>query len=53
MDHKKYQNWVSGIDELTPPQKEQAQDLMSGVTGVQGLQEDLQRSNRHSVAGPS
>ena len=33
MDHKKYQNWVSGIDELTPPQKEQAQDLMSGVTG--------------------
>ena len=33
MDHKKYQNWVSGIDELTPPQKEQAQDLMLGVTG--------------------
>ena len=33
MDHKKYQNWVSGIDELSPPQKEQTQDLLSGVTG--------------------
>ena len=33
MDHKKYQNWVAGIDELSPPQKEQTQDLLSGVTG--------------------
>ena len=33
MDHKKYQNWVSGIDELSPLQKEQTQDLLSGVTG--------------------
>ena len=87
MDHKKYQNGYQEW-ELTPPQKEQAQDLMLGAgenaslmaieaqleeslsalqgirsiqrrgTGdatlpVQGLQEDLQRSNRHSVAGPS
>ena len=33
MDHKKYQNWVSGIDELSPLQKVQTQDLLSGVTG--------------------
>ena len=33
MDHKKYQSWVSGIDELSLQQKEQAQDLLSGVTG--------------------
>ena len=33
MDHKRYQSWVSGIDELSPPQKEQTQDLLSGVTG--------------------
>ena len=32
-DHKKYQGWVSGIDELSLPQKEQTQDLLSGVTG--------------------
>ena len=31
-DHKKYQGWVSGIDELSLPQKEQTQDLLSGVT---------------------
>ena len=30
MDHKKYQSWVSGIDELSLQQKEQAQDLLSG-----------------------
>ena len=33
MDHKRYQSWVSGIDDLSPPQKEQTQDLLSGVTG--------------------
>ena len=33
IDHKKYQGWVSGIDELSLPQKEQTQDLLSGVTG--------------------
>ena len=33
MDHKKYQGWVSGIDELSLQQKEQTQDLLSGVTG--------------------
>ena len=33
MDHKRYQSWVSGIDELSPPQNEQTQDLLSGVTG--------------------
>ena len=33
MDHKKYQNWVSGIDELSPSQKQQTQDLLSGITG--------------------
>ena len=32
MDHKKYQSWVSEIDELSPPQKEQTQNLLSGVT---------------------
>ena len=32
MEHKKYQSWVSGIDELSLQQKEQAQDLLSGVT---------------------
>ena len=33
MDHKQYQSWVSGIDKLSKPQKEQTQDLLSGVTG--------------------
>ena len=33
MDHKRYQSWVSGIDELSPTQNEQTQDLLSGVTG--------------------
>ena len=33
MDHKQFQNWVSGIDGLSPPQREQTQDLLSGVTG--------------------
>ena len=32
MDHKKYQSWGSEIDELSPPQKEQTQNLLSGVT---------------------
>ena len=32
MDHMKYQSWVSEIDELSPPQKEQTQNLLSGVT---------------------
>ena len=31
MDHKKFQGWVSGIDELSPAQKEQTQDLLSGI----------------------
>ena len=30
MEHKKYQSWVSEIDELSPPQKEQTQNLLSG-----------------------
>ena len=33
MDHKKFQGWVSGIDKLSPAQKEQTQDLLSGITG--------------------
>ena len=33
MDHMQFQNWVSGIDGLSPPQREQTQDLLSGVTG--------------------
>ena len=33
MDHKQFQNWVSDIDGLSPPQREQTQDLLSGVTG--------------------
>ena len=32
IDHKQFQNWVSGIDGLSPPQREQTQDLLSGVT---------------------
>ena len=32
MDHKKYQSWGSETDELSPPQKEQTQNLLSGVT---------------------
>ena len=33
MDHKQFQNWVSGIDDLSPEQREQTQGLLSGVTG--------------------
>ena len=40
MDHRKYQNRMSGIDELSPLQKEQTQDLLSGVTGLPSITSD-------------
>ena len=48
MDHKKFQGWVSGIDKLSPAQKEQTQDLLSGITGenasLMAIEAQLRRS---------
>ena len=32
MEHKQFQNWVSGVDELSQGQRQQTQGLLSGVT---------------------
>ena len=53
MDHKRYQSWVSGIDELSPTQKEQTQDLLSGVTGenasLMAIEAQLEAGLSHAI----
>ena len=36
MDHKQFQNWVSGVDGLSPPQRQQTQDLTANARFVIG-----------------
>ncbi len=34
MDHKQFQDWLSGIDRLGPDQRREAEAVLSGLAGV-------------------